>query len=249
VITGTRYAFSVVVVPERRCREGIAQANGSNVGSEQHHDKDQADLVGGFPPDNVVTRLRKSAMLETRCARKLQGGQPENKSKNRGAEGYSSTPRREAARSFAMSFNFNPVAAAVRWAHGVLGRRAETACMMRQKLETTLAAIDDDLRSLPASILAANQIRQSVASSGQPGLAEAIRQQCDADLVLVRQLAFAVTGLRSLPEHADIELLEQRLREATALMDRIRRMRRRYELVRAQDQRERETVAQQRLAR
>ncbi|MBV8854980.1 MAG: hypothetical protein JOZ93_11440 [Sinobacteraceae bacterium] len=138
------------------------------------------------------------------------------------------------------------MAAAVRWANGMLGRRAETASRMRQKLETTLAALDDDLRSLPASILAANQARQSVAATGQPGLAEAIRQQCDADLVLVRQLAFAVTGLRSLPEHADIELLEQRLREATALTDRIARMKRRYELVRAQELRERDTIAQQR---
>jgi hypothetical protein len=145
-----------------------------------------------------------------------------------------------------MSFNFNPVAAAVRWANGLLGRRAEMACRMREKLESTLAAIDDDLHSLPSSILTANQVRQSVAATGQPGLAEAIRQQCDADLVLVRQLAFAVTGLRSLPEQADIELLEQRLREATALTDRIRRMKRRYELVRAQEEREREMIAQQR---
>lgn len=145
-----------------------------------------------------------------------------------------------------MLFNFNPVAAVVRWANGMLGRRAEMAGRMRQKLETTLTAVDDDLRALPAAILAANQVRQSVAATGQPGLAEAIRQQCDADLVLVRQLAFAVSGLRSLPEHADIELLEQRLREATALTDRIARMKRRYELVRAQDERERDTIAQQR---
>lgn len=156
------------------------------------------------------------------------------------------TPWRKMLRSFAMSFNFNPVAAAVRWAHGMLGRRAEIACRMRQQLEATLAAIDDDLRSLPGSIVAANQVRQSGAATGQAGLAEAIRQQCDADLVLVRQLAFAVSGLRSLPEHADIELLEQRLREATALTDRIARMKRRYELVRAQEARQREAITQQR---